>query len=584
MHGMKLYSTAPQLTALGLDVLTEILNFVHDTSRPDIFSLLRINHALHNIALPFTVRECSLDFEADKIKSSHARIHLWLEPHSKEAWVLPHIRRLTVFGTPGEAGVQKELDVYFDKAQSEVPREEKWTPILRLIPFLPNLLHFTFACPRDQVSAVLLQTLEETHPKLIFDVKHWGIHDDRDICDITVDADDDALAASALFRNLEMDHEGGPSDVSYIVLQWIIAHSRQVDSVIVNPRIDPYPRTCGNAWNSGRRTKRRAETIFTLPPVLPKHKFHRLHLLPSPEEFTDFCIQVAESSYLEDLQCFFPLPSLVSLGTSLSLTELRHLKLQVGDEAVPSVVFHQLEELFKSCGPLETLSLSSPSSICRVLPTLVARHGPSLLSLQLFHMPLHHVKDPVIPSSVEDIALIQKHCSRLQELSLTGTRNQVFSDISNALGDFTSLSNLTLVFPEEPPVTDEYGSFYFIFDREARLEGEGISEWEKAVHSQLPVHSSFPVPIFEGIVAKGCKLGKLTMKLGDPEVRTTAQEFIVNRGIDGTTRVEAIGYVPPDDLDVRLVLDASASKRQRLRKLWDALLPNRSMPSALNDP
>ncbi|KAH8834546.1 hypothetical protein DL96DRAFT_1810791 [Flagelloscypha sp. PMI_526] len=422
---MKLYSTAPQRGPL--DVLTETFRFVLDTSRPDIFTLLRVNHACHNIGLPFTVRDCSLDFEADKIKSSHARIWLWFEPHSKEPWVLPHIRRLTVFGTPGE-GLQKELDMYFDEEQSEVPREEKWTPILRLIPHLPNLLHFTFACTRDQVSAVLLRTSEETHPKLIFDISYCAIRDDRSGSDITVEADDEALVASRLFRSLEMDHFGGPSDVLYIVLQWIIAHSCQLDSVVVNPRIDPYRGHCGNAWNSGRRIKRRAEGIFTLPPTRPKHKFQLLHLLPSPEEFADFCMQATGPSHLEDLQCLFPLPALVTLGFFLFLIELHHLKLQVGDKAVTDEVFHQLEELRKACGPLATLSLSSLSSVCRVLPTIVAQHGPSLLSLQLFHVPLYRAKDPVVASSVKDIAIIQRHCSCLEDLSLTCTRDQSFSD------------------------------------------------------------------------------------------------------------------------------------------------------------
>ncbi|KAH8817814.1 hypothetical protein DL96DRAFT_397365 [Flagelloscypha sp. PMI_526] len=586
MPALTLYPTASHLPTLGPDVLIEILHFVHDTSRPDVFSLLRVNRLVHNLALPFTVRECSLDFEVDKIRSSHSRIRSWLEPQSKGAWVLGYIRRLTVFGTPGEEGLLKKIKVHFDKKQPNMPYEEKWPPILQLIRFLPNLLHFTFACPRDQIPIPLLQALEEARPNIVLNVKHWGISEYRDVRTIEVSADDKALADSPLLRNLEMDHNGGPSDISYTVLQWIIAHSLHLDSITVNPRVGVFRGGCGNAWSSGRRIKHRAGTIFTLPPALPRHKFRNLRLLPAPEEFADFCIQAAELSSLQDLQCRFPLPTLVAPETYIQLTELICLKLRldVDDSEDADEVLSSLENLLKACGSLKTLSLISSFPLYRVLSTIAACHGASLRSLALLHAPEKNGQDSIVPSSIDDIHLLRKNCFHLRDLTLTATRYQPISDVSDALGHFTSLSLLTLIFPEEPRLIGTWGAFFDVFEKQAKVEGDDISEWEMGVRAQCPVHSSFPLRIFEDIATKGCHLEKLTVKLGDENVRETAQEFVVGCGVSGIATVEAEGYVLPHDFDMDKARDAKTPKIQRLRRLWKVLQPVQSMPSSLNEP
>ena len=52
---------------------------LHETSRNSIFDLLRTNKLLHEIALPYTVRRCFLDFSEDGCMSENGRIgdHRW---------------------------------------------------------------------------------------------------------------------------------------------------------------------------------------------------------------------------------------------------------------------------------------------------------------------------------------------------------------------------------------------------------------------------------------------------------------------------------------------------------------------------
>ncbi|KAH8801854.1 hypothetical protein DL96DRAFT_1563689 [Flagelloscypha sp. PMI_526] len=465
---------------------------VSDTSRPDIFSLLLVNVLFHDVALPFSVRNCALNFEVDEVRSSHNRITCWLKPGGREAWVLTNIHHLTIYGTPGEAGLRKELDLHFNGKEKKLSRTMKWAPVLRLLPSIPNLRSFTFACPRDRIHADLLHLLEETHPHMSLTVKHWGVGSGRDASNIVVDPDEEALAASPLLRHIEMDHYGGPWDVSYIVLQWILARSRHLESLTVNPRVERIGRTCGSAWRTGGEQKRRAATIFTLPPILQKQNFRRLHLLPSPVPFADFCIRIADPSSLEDLQCFFPLPSLAISDFFHQLTSLRHLKFEIGQLDIPEDVFPHLIEFLDAY--------------------------------------------------------------------------------------------ITLVFPEEPRGTDRWGSYYGIFAEMASLEGNDINEWEAALWLQLPVHSDFGRNIFKDIRDVNQSFEKLALRLGDKEFRKTAQEFVIYLGVDGGMKVETLGYHLPEDVQIPQNPDLQAPKLQRLRRLWDALDPNTSMPAQLQQP
>ncbi|KAH8801920.1 hypothetical protein DL96DRAFT_1823455 [Flagelloscypha sp. PMI_526] len=587
MTSLKPRSTASAtccVSALGLDVLTEICHFVSDTSRPDIFSLLLVNVLFHDVALPFSVRSCALNFEVDEVRSSHNRITCWLKPGGREAWVLANIHHFTIYGTPGEAGLRKELDLHFNGKEKKLSRTKKWAPVLRLLPSIHNLRSFTFACPRDRIPADLLHLLEDTHPHMSLTVKHWGVGGGRDASNIVVDPDEEALAASPLLRHIEMDHHGGPWDVSYIVLQWILARSRHLESLTVNSRVERIGRTCGNAWRTGGEQKRRAATIFTLPPILQKQKFRRLHLLPSPVPFADFSIRIEDPSSLEDLQCFFPLPSLAVSDFFHQLTSLRHLKLEIGQPDIPEDVFPHLIEFLDACGPLETLSLSYPSGLQAVLLSAMTRHGPTLDSLSILCTPKYTSDRPVIPSSVGDITLIEQHCPHLRSLALTSTRCQTHSDISQALGRLSSLSEITLVFPEEPRGTDRWGSYYGIFAEMASLDGNDVNYWEAALWLQLPVHSDFGRNIFKDIRAVNHSFEKLTLRLGDKELRKTAQEFVIRLGVDGGVKIETLGYHLPEYVQIPQNPDPQGPKLQRLRQLWDALDPNTSMPVQLQQP
>ncbi|KAH8817912.1 hypothetical protein DL96DRAFT_1684760 [Flagelloscypha sp. PMI_526] len=563
---LKLLPPKRPIDKINLDVLSEIFHFVHDTSRPDIFTLLRVSDRFYNVALPFTVRECSLEFEGNAIQLSHARINRWLGRNSQEAWVLSSIRHFIVFGTP-----------YVDRPRSdpkEVPREEKWAPVIRLLLSLPNLVHFTFACPLERVPADLHKALEENHPRAVLSIKNWtaGRGRDRFADKIVIDAEDEALAASPLLRNIQMNHSSPEEwDVSYFVLKWIISRSPQLESV----NVISLPKKWGHSGRSMnvKEIKRRLAAVFAPSPILPKHKLRQLQLFPCEDDFSDFCIRVAEPSSLEELHCGFPLPTLVLPETSHQLTRLRCLKVKIVGWERATDVSLQLAEFLSACGLLETLSIHSFFPLQLVQSAIMDHHGPSLLSLTLLHYPKYSSNGPIIPASVGDIALIRKRCPRLQELALTAVRDKPISDISNALGMFTSLSSITLVFPDAECIGSFQSVFSLAFDEEVTLEGDDVSEGERALVLQLPVGSDFPIRIWDDIYGKGCRLSKLTVKLGSMFLRKSAQEFVMNLGVDGKMDIENRGYALEDDEDVSWKLNPAMPRVDRLRRLWMALLP-----------
>ncbi|KAH8817746.1 hypothetical protein DL96DRAFT_1623229 [Flagelloscypha sp. PMI_526] len=362
------------LCAMGMDVLTEITRFVHDSSRPDVFNLVRVNRLLQNVARPFIVRECALNFEVDEILSSHARILRWLTPDSQDHWVLSKIRRLSVFGTPGDAGLRKEVDVLFDSKQKLISRKEKWEPIVRLIPALRNLVHFTFACPRDRIPCELLQVLEESHPQVRLSIRHWEAGAGRDASNIELHADDVALARSPLLRNIEMNHPHKPWDASYVLLSWIVSCSNHLDSVIVNP-----PAGLAGTYFRGTAEihRRRAETIFKVPSIIGKKEFRCLRLMASSISFTDFCGQVGKLSSLEDLQTLFPSPLLRNPKDFNQLISIKRLQLSLACTLSRDDLL-ALQELLQVCAPLETLCLTGHPSIYRLLSVITTHHGESL--------------------------------------------------------------------------------------------------------------------------------------------------------------------------------------------------------------
>ncbi|KAH8817888.1 hypothetical protein DL96DRAFT_1623643 [Flagelloscypha sp. PMI_526] len=568
---MLLEPTPARLAALGLDVLTEIFHFVHDLSRSNIFSLLRVNKLFYGLALPLTVRECGLSFDDDEIQPSHARIEQWLEPDSNTAWVLPNVKRLTIFGTPGKT--------VLNAGYSTRSQDEKWEPVLRLIPFLLNLIHFTFACPSDRVPVSLLQVLEATHPHVGLSVKYWGIGNDRALIPMAIDPDETALVSSSLLRSIEKDHQIGALDISYAVLKWVIANSKSLhfDSLIVNHVKSVYVQRGWGSFRSSRVLREQelqVATKFPMPSTLPKHKFRILHLLHAPSEFADFCINVGELTFLEELHCSFPFQSLVDAETGYLLTSLRRLDMIISHSNVTEQVFHQLEGLLTQCGPLEALSLTSQCSLSRLLPFIVAHHGPTLHKLEVLHTPTRYSEERVIPSSASDIILIQGHCPHLRDLALATTRGPHVFEVSELLGRFTSLLSITLVFPEDPNVLDDSGSYLSQFKNEEFPQDDKFDEWEAAVRLQLPVHSSFASKMFEDIIEGGGSLQRLTVKLGDPAVRTTAQEFIVEFGSKGRFKETAKGYILPEDTDMDWVLDTEPPRPERLRRLCRCLLPN----------
>ncbi|KAH8817889.1 hypothetical protein DL96DRAFT_1623644, partial [Flagelloscypha sp. PMI_526] len=549
---------------------------VHDNSRAGIFSLLRVNKLFHHVALPFIVRECALCFDVEDLDSSHARIERWLEADSPDAWVIAKIRYFTVFGTP-DNGV-----VSYDEAEYKVAQKMKWSPVLRLIPFLRNLHHFTFACPQDRIPVKLLRALKRNHARVTLSVKHWGLGEGRNTTRLAIDPDEIALIRSPLLHGIQLDHQE-TGEVEYVVLQWIVAHSHShhLTSLVISPPPEGTAKKRIDLWMREHIFARRVSSVFTMPSDLPKHKFHRLHLLPCSETFADFCIQVAEPTSLIDLQCFFPLAHLIKPETFHQLTALCQLVLRVGDSKIDDEVITQLEGLLVSCGPLESLTLSSPSPLNQVLPVIAEHHGSSLLSLTLLHTPLNTENYDVVPPSASDIRFLKKCCPRLQQLGVTTARGQALTETLEGLSGFASLADLTLVLPENPCVMDRSGQFYNSFAEQASFPGHTLNDWEASVRLQLPVHPSFAATAFKDLVEKACLPATLRIKLGDQAVRTTAQEFVVEVGRDGKAKVTAKGYNLPGYINMDWVLDTEPSKLERLRRLWDCLLPNEVMPGSL---
>ncbi|KAH8817810.1 hypothetical protein DL96DRAFT_1820547 [Flagelloscypha sp. PMI_526] len=570
------------LSGLGLDVLTEICHFVHDTSRADIFSLILVGQLFHDVAMAFTVRDCSISFDANKLEASRVRISSWIEPNNNAAWVLPHIRHFTIVENPYE-----DSWAYYSRIPLWLSREEKWGPILLLIPSLCNLIQFTFACAQDRVPAELLRTLETAHPQVRLTVKHWGLgrYRERKLGTLVVDPDEEALIRSPLLCEIEKDHTNQSQDESYGVLTWIVAHSIHLESVVIHRRIVP-GRRYGGAGMIRLIEERRLDDIFVLPPTIRKRHFKCLHLLHGFHTFADFCLRHTNLSSLQDLQCSFPSRHLSTLKAFHRLTSLRRLKLKVGFNPFCSLRDSEdfcslLKDFISACGQLESLFLSSAWSLLEVISTIVAYHGPSLQSFTLLHAPRPGEASGPIPLSTENILCLAKGCVSLRELTLTASRALPISDFTKELGRFACLSNLTLMFPDNHRLMYDTETLSRGFEEPALLEENDISEWETTIALYLPVPSSFALKIFEEIVGQGCQLERLHVELGDNSVRSTAQRFIVNLDTNGKVNVESPGYVLPENADVDWKPDPEVLKLTRLQRLWDALLPKGRKPPLL---
>ncbi|KAH8817890.1 hypothetical protein DL96DRAFT_1623645 [Flagelloscypha sp. PMI_526] len=222
--------------------------------------------------------------------------------------------------------------------------------------------------------------------------------------------------------------------------------------------------------------------------------------------------------------------------TALRSLELSVRTSEIGKEAL-------LGDLLKSCAPLQRLSLTSPHSLYRILSIITTHHGPSLHSFTFLHTPVGGGAGDSL--SLNDMALLKRKCLCLQKLALTTNRGRRLSDSIGGVGQFTSLSNLTLVFPENPYIMDRSGQSFDASSDEESSPRNAFNSWQAAAWSQKPFHPSFAISIFEDIINKGCSYKKLTIKLGDLARSTRAQKFIVGRSSDGELAVTAKGHALP---------------------------------------
>ncbi|KAL0571075.1 hypothetical protein V5O48_010883 [Marasmius crinis-equi] len=176
------------LDRLSAELLSEILELIHDSSRHTIFSLLRVNRAISGAALPFAYRECTFNFSQNSSQRSSKQTAIrtpltrsleklasLLEAHREpDSAIWRGVRKVVVHSDwvvwEGDTSTSRSRDPPFTPSEELV--QARWGSFVEFLSRVVNLREVVFDC-RERVPLILLNALEKTHPCCRLHVKDW---------------------------------------------------------------------------------------------------------------------------------------------------------------------------------------------------------------------------------------------------------------------------------------------------------------------------------------------------------------------------------------------------------------------------
>ncbi|KAH8831559.1 hypothetical protein DL96DRAFT_837902 [Flagelloscypha sp. PMI_526] len=395
-------------TRLNRDVLFLVFVIVHDTSRPTLFSLIRINRLFHDIGLSLVYRRYTFDLKA----------------------TLNNILPIN-------------QDIFFRSARTLIIRVNHfyltWVSYFaELMPRFTHLIEVVFdGC--EPIPLFLLQALETHHPSTHLHIINWS----RSARNAKVgDPDEEALARTPLLRSLSANIGiASGHDFCKAALQRIAALSPNLETL---------------------------ELILPDSHIgLPASPFS-----PSPsKEVLRFQVQNPVKKTLKSLQWdYMDLTQLKSLERWLNLPGLTSLHVFMFDSsktltyatenhifsglrrlamALPRVVLNEdgdiMSRFVASLNSLEAISLDSCPNLHPLMDTISFHHGHSLRLLRVHNAEISRGTRPTL--SFDQLKTYQRRLEHLEALSIDINRSETGQNetqIYSVLSTFSHIKILTI--------------------------------------------------------------------------------------------------------------------------------------------
>ncbi|KAL0571073.1 hypothetical protein V5O48_010881 [Marasmius crinis-equi] len=457
----------PSLDGLSVELLSEILRLIHDSSRQTIFSLLRVNRAISEAALPFVYRECTFDFSQRSLHSSDRRPTLET-PYQRSLEKLASLLKL--YPIPDSAiwrGVRKVVvrsdwvvwegnsNMYRSEGPPFIPSEElvraKWGSFIEFLSRVVYLREVVFDC-LERVPIILLNTLKK-HPACRLHVRNWT----RLGCGVKVgDPYEEALARSPCLRSIEARFvTGGPQmDLNQAAFERILAMSPNLETISYTTRSAGgcviYPITPARL----AETEKEREELAVAHPVR-KSSLKNIQwggLSPGLLRRWGSFIKLSNVESL-DLGGIGDTALMNYVREHGTFSGLKHLSFQIShyprNASVTAEEFKSALEDFLSytCPLLQSLSIVDCNSHIDIdLSPILLRHGETLRSLA-FHQ-LEHTGGARSILTREELTLVREKAPHLERFELDVNRTMYpgskESEYYSVLASFPNLRHLAI--------------------------------------------------------------------------------------------------------------------------------------------
>ncbi|KAK1218311.1 hypothetical protein PQX77_019003 [Marasmius sp. AFHP31] len=444
------------LDDLSAEILTEIFELIHDTSRHTIFSLLRVNKRISDAALPFAYRELSFDFTLHHTDPTDPHPPGILPP---ECAIWKATRKVTVHSS--FTGLWKGEEQFndprlrdegyhdpFSPHRVDEVNQAKWKPLVDFLSRLTGLREVVFDCA-ERVPITLLQHLESRHPFCHLHVRKWT----RLRSDVKVgDPYEEALARSPCLRSISarfvLHNAASTLDFNDVAFQRILALSPNLEELRYSSwATTEYAGVAEIAMEMKKFEVERPVRKTRMRKIKWGVMYHGLLILRRWESFFD--LRTIET--LELGQVYTDTEWLDYAIDHGIFSGLKHLSFVIADFPVFSPQLQRfrttLGAFLTSLNPLESLSITGYHGHID-LPSILLHHGPNLRSLSLHQ--IARTDEPRYLLSRGDLELIYSEALCLTHLGIDVNRtiDPKFNEMVTytVISIFPSLRRLTIYY------------------------------------------------------------------------------------------------------------------------------------------
>ncbi|KAK1219223.1 hypothetical protein PQX77_018063 [Marasmius sp. AFHP31] len=453
----------PSLTLgdLSAELLAEIFELIHDSSRHTIFSLLRVSKFISEAASLFAYRELTFDFtqtpqHEDVQQSSSAeepytrtlqQIDLLLDlPLDHTIW--KSVRKVNVHSTfvswqPGaEESTSESL---FTPSEEAV--QARWRSFIEFVSDVVCLREIVFDCT-ERFPIALLRTIEAIHPSCHLHVKNWT-RSDRGVR--AGDPYEEALGLSTCLKSIQAHFvcETPGIDYRFEAFQRILALSPSLQGIAYSKIGGGFAMITDPEQQAERR--RESERFRVEKPVkktsVRRIKWETLNsaLVQRWETFID--LRNVETLELDSVINADWMEYAMDHGT---FRGLKHLAIKINSyprlqDRSQSKFKSTLERFLSTQSPLESLSITRYHGYID-FSLILPHHGATLRSLSLHQVERTTGPRPVLTEG--DFNLIRSEARHLEDLEFDLNRTRVPGEnemrVYNILSTFQSLRRITI--------------------------------------------------------------------------------------------------------------------------------------------